>query len=136
MATRRHRKKREETEINIKPMLDVVFIMLIFFIVTTSFVKETGVDVNRPSAESATKKDRGNILIAIRENGEIWINKRQIDVRAVRANVERALAESPEGTVVIVADRLSRTGILVEVYDQAKLAGAQSISIAAQNPDA
>lgn len=136
MATRRHRKKRDEAEINITPMLDVVFIMLIFFIVTTSFVKETGVDVNRPSADTATKKDRGNILIAIRANGEVWMNRRLIDVRAVRANVERALAESPEGTIVIVADKESRTGLLVEVYDQAKLAGARSISIAAQNPDA
>lgn len=135
MATRRHRRKRDEAEINITPMLDVVFIMLIFFIVTTSFVKETGVDVNRPSAETATKKDRGNILIAIRANGEVWMNRRSIDIRAVRANVERALAESPEGTIVIVADKESRTGLLVEVYDQAKLAGARSISIAAQSPD-
>jgi len=135
MATRRHRRKRDEAEINITPMLDVVFIMLIFFIVTTSFVKETGVDVNRPSADTATKKDRGNILIAIRANGEVWMNRRVIDIRAVRANVERSLAESPEGTIVIVADKESRTGLLVEVYDQAKLAGARSISIAAQNPD-
>ena len=112
-------------------MLDVVFIMLIFFIVTTSFVKETGIEVNRPSAESAEKKDRGNILIGIRETGSIHMNKQEIDLRAVRANVERALAENPEGQVVIVADKGSKTGILIEVMDQARLAGAV-VSIAAE----
>lgn len=128
---RRHKKPREQSEINITPMLDVVFIMLIFFIVTTSFVKETGIEVNRPSAESAEKKDRGNILIGIRETGSIHMNKQEIDLRAVRANVERALAENPEGQVVIVADKGSKTGILIEVMDQARLAGAV-VSIAAE----
>ena len=128
---RRHKKTREQTEINITPMLDVVFIMLIFFIVTTSFVKETGIEVNRPSAESAEKKDRGNILIGIRESGSIHMNKQEIDLRAVRANVERALAENPEGQVVIVADKGSKTGILIEVMDQARLAGAV-VSVAAE----
>lgn len=135
MASRRTRKKREETEINITPMLDVVFIMLIFFIVTTSFIRETGVEVSRPAAETATVQERGNILIGIRANGEIWMEQRQIDLRAVQANVQRALAENPEGAVVIVADRLSETGILVEVFDQAKLAGAGNISIAAEGPN-
>lgn len=131
MARRRH-KNNDDASIDITPMLDVVFIMLIFFIVTTSFVKETGIEVDRPSANTAVKQERGNILIAIRENGEVWMNKRAIDIRAVRANVERALAENPEGQVVIVADESSATGSLVKVYDQAKMAGASSISIATE----
>ena len=129
---RRHR-QTDEAEINITPMLDIVFIMLIFFIVTTSFVKETGIDVSRPTANTA-KKQKGSILIAISDNGEIWMEKRQIELRAVRANVERAHAENPEGSVVIVADRASETGILVEVMDQVKLAGVDAISISATAP--
>ena len=128
---RRHARKGEEVEINITPMLDVVFIMLIFFIVTTSFIKETGIDVNRPSADTAEKKERGNILIAISANGEIWMNKRRIDIRSVRANVERAHAENPEGSVVITADRESKTDTLIQVMDQARLAGVRNVSIAA-----
>jgi biopolymer transport protein ExbD len=130
------RKKRivtgeEEAGIDLTPMLDVVFIMLIFFIVTTSFVKEAGIDVSRPNAASAEKKEKASILIAISNNGDIWIDKRKIDVRSVRANVERLHAESPEGTVVIQADKVSKTGILVKVMDQVRLAGVSSISIAA-----
>lgn len=115
------------------PMLDIVFIMLIFFIVTTSFVKESGVDVNRPSAKTAERKERGNILIGITEQNEIWIDKRKVDIAAVRANVERLHAENPEGAVVIQADKKSKTGLLVEVMDQTKLAGVDNISIAATN---
>jgi len=128
---RRHARKGDEVEINITPMLDVVFIMLIFFIVTTSFIKETGIDVNRPSADTAEKKERGNILIAISANGDIWMNKRRIDIRSVRANVERAHAENPEGSVVITADRESKTDTLIQVMDQARLAGVRNVSIAA-----
>jgi biopolymer transport protein ExbD len=92
------------------------------------------VDVNRPSAEAAERKERGNILIAVRANGEIWMDERQVDVRAVRANVERLHAENPEGSVVIVADEESRTGLVVEVMDQARLAGVNEVSIAATPP--
>ena len=130
----RTRRQQDEAEINITPMLDIVFIMLIFFIVTTSFVKETGLEVSRPTANTAKKQEKGSIMIAIRDNGEIWMEKRQIELRAVRANVERAHAENPEGSVVIVADKASETGVLVEVMDQVKLAGVESISIAAQTP--
>lgn len=119
-----------DAAIDMTPMLDVVFIMLIFFIVTTSFVKEAGVDVNRPSAETAQQQDRGNIMIAIRPNGEIWMDKRQVDIRAVRANVERMRAENPEGTVVVLADEASNTGLLVEVMDQVRLGGVSNVSIA------
>jgi biopolymer transport protein ExbD len=122
----------EETEINLTPMLDVVFIMLIFFIVTASFVKEAGIDVNRPNAATAERKERGNILIAITDSGQIWIDKRQVDVRALRANIERLHAENPQGAVVIQADRDSKNGLLVQVMDAARLAGVANVSIAAE----
>lgn len=128
---RRRKREEDNAEIDLTPMLDVTFIMLIFFIVTTSFVKESGLDLNRPSASTAKKKERASILIGISQSGEIWIQKRRIDIRSVRANVERLHAESPEGTVVIQADKLSETGILVQVMDQVRLAGVESISVAA-----
>ena len=130
---RRRNKERDESTIDITPMLDIVFIMLIFFIVTTSFVKETGVEVNRPNAATAVRDERGNILIAITANDEIWIDKRMIYLRSVRANVERLKAENPEGSVIIQADKASKTGFLVETMDQVRLAGVQNISIAAKN---
>lgn len=119
-------------EVNMTPLIDMVFILLIFFIVTTSFVKETGVDVSRPSAKTAVKKEKANILIAIKPNGEVWIDKRQVDRRAVRANVERLHAENPQGSVIILADKEAKTGLLIEVMDQARLAGVASVSIAAE----
>jgi biopolymer transport protein ExbD len=124
----------EEATIDMTPMLDVVFIMLIFFIVTASFVKEAGIDVNRPEAATAVKKDRANILVAISEKGDIWINKRKIDVRAVQANIERLYAENPQGTVVIQADRKATTDVLIKVMDAARAAGIEDVSIAAQEP--
>jgi biopolymer transport protein ExbD len=120
---RRNRNTDDEAQIDLTPMLDMSFILLIFFIVTTSFVKEAGIDVNRPSAATAERKERGNILIAIRASGEIWIDKRVVDRRAVRAAVERLHAENPEGSVVIIADKSSETGVL--------LAGVFNVSIAA-----
>ncbi len=130
---RRQRSKvQDEEEVNLTPMLDVVFILLIFFIVTASFVKESGMDINRPEAAMAVRKERGNILVAITPSGQIWIDRRQVDVRAVRANIERLHAENPQGAVVIQADRESKNGLLVEVMDAAKLAGVENISIAAE----
>ena len=128
----RRRQAQEEAALDLTPMMDIVFIMLIFFIVTTSFVKETGVEVNRPNASTAVADERGNILIAITENNEIYIDKRLIDLRAVRANVERLKAENPEGSVIIQADKSSKTGLLVETMDQVRLAGVQNVSIAAE----
>ncbi|RUO47294.1 biopolymer transporter ExbD [Pseudidiomarina aquimaris] len=122
----------EEAQIDMTPMLDVVFIMLIFFIVTATFVKEAGIDVNRPDAATAVQKDRANILVAISETGEIWINKRQVDVRAVQANIERLYAENPQGSVVIQADKLATTETLIKVMDAARAAGVFDVSIAAQ----
>ncbi len=122
----------EEAAIDMTPMLDVVFIMLIFFIVTASFVKEAGIAVNRPEAATAAKKDRANILIAISDKGEIWINKRRIDVRAVQANIERLRAENPQGSVVIQADKKATTETLIKVMDASRAAGVYDVSIAAQ----
>lgn len=127
---RSHVQQEEEAEINITPMLDIVFIMLIFFIVTATFVRETGIDVTRPDAQTAEQEQRPPILIAISAEGEIWFDKRRVDIRAVRANIERALAENPEAGVVIIADTASETGTLVDVMDEARLAGAPSVSIA------
>ena len=125
----------EESEVNLTPMLDVVFIMLIFFIVTASFVKESGIDINRPDAQTAEKKEQGNILVAISPSGQIWIDKRQVDPRALRANIERLKAENPQGSVIIQADKESKNGLLVKVMDAARLAGVESISIAASEKD-
>ncbi|MBS3797609.1 MULTISPECIES: ExbD/TolR family protein [Pseudoalteromonas] len=124
--------EEEAEEINMTPMLDVVFIMLIFFIVTASFVKEAGIDVNRPEAATAVKKERASILVAISDEGEIWINKRQVDVRAVQANIERLKAENPQGSVVIQADKKATTDTLIKVMDAARAAGVFDVSIAAQ----
>ena len=123
----------QEPEINLTPMLDIVFIMLIFFIVTTSFVKESGIDVNRPTAETAERKERGNIIVSIRANGEVWIDKRAVDIRAVRANVARLHAENPLGSVIIAADRDTKTHYLVEVMDQIRMAGITNASIATEH---
>jgi len=122
----------EESEINLTPMLDVVFIMLIFFIVTASFVKEAGIDVNKPDAPTAVRQEKANILVAISESNQIWIDRRQVDPRAVRANIERLHAENPEGAVIIQADRKAYTETLVTVMDAARQAGVFNVSIAAQ----
>ena len=132
MARKQRFREEEEAAVDMTPMLDIVFIMLIFFIVTASFVKEAGIDVNRPEAATAVKKERANILVAISDTGEIWINKRQIDVRAVQANIERLKAENPQGTVVIQADKKSTTDTLIKVMDSARAAGVYDVSIAAQ----
>ena len=115
--------EEENEEINMTPMLDVVFIMLIFFIVTASFVRESGIDVNRPDAATAVSKDRANILIAINDKGHVWINKRRVDVRAVTANIEGLKAEFPQATVVIQADKKATTETLIKVMDASRAAG-------------
>jgi biopolymer transport protein ExbD len=128
---RRQNRRKSESEVNLTPMLDVVFIMLIFFIVTASFVKESGIEISRPGASTAVRKEKGNILIAISANDQIWMNRRQVDPRALRANIERAHAENPQGAVVIQADKEAKTGLLVQVMDAARQAGVKDISLAA-----
>jgi len=129
---RRRQRHDDENEVNLTPMLDVVFIMLIFFIVTASFVKEAGIDISRPPAATAVRKERGNILIAITHNDQIWIDRRQVDPRALRANIERLHAENPQGSVVIQADKDSRNGLLVQVMDASRMAGVKSVALAAE----
>ncbi len=121
----------EESNIDITPMLDVVFIMLIFFIVTATFVKETGIDVNKPDAPTAEVKRKANILIAIDANNNIWIERRKIDIRSVRPNIERLHAENPQGSVVILADKESKNEMLVLVMDASRSAGVYNIALAA-----
>lgn len=132
MGRRRGRDELEKSEVNLTPMLDVVFIMLIFFIVTASFVKEAGIDVSRPSAATAERKERGNIMVAITENDQIWIDRRQVDPRALRANIERLHAENPQGSLVIVADKNSKNGLLVQVMDAARAAHVPNVALAAE----
>lgn len=132
MPRRHSTDDEEESEVNLTPMLDVVFIMLIFFIVTASFVKESGIDVSRPPAATAEKKERGNILVAISADNEIWIDRRQVDPRALRANIERLHAENPQGSVVIQADEESKHGLLVRVMDAARLAGVSNVALATE----
>ena len=127
--------EEEETEINLTPMLDVVFIMLIFFIVTASFVKEAGIDVRRPLGAEAEAKPKANILLAISAKNEIWIDGKNIDERAVKANFERLLAENPEGSLVIQVDKDAYTESVVLVADAARQAGIQRVSISADQGD-
>jgi biopolymer transport protein ExbD len=131
MQARRHVAETEDTGIDLAPMLDFVLNLLIFFIITTSFVKEAGVNVTRPEALTAEHKDSGNILVAIRSNGDIWMDKRQVDLREVRGLIERLHVERPEDTVVLIADKDSPTGVLTKVMDQVKLGGISEVSIAA-----
>lgn len=130
MLLRKHAEDSEETGIDLAPMLDFVLNLLIFFIITTSFVKEAGVTVNKELAITADSKESGNILIAIRPNGDIWMDKRRVDIREVRPLIERLHVERPEDTVVIVADKESQTQVLTQVMDAVKGGGIGEVSIA------
>ncbi len=130
---RRRARLDDEAEVDLTPMLDVVFIMLIFFIVTASFIKEVGLDLNRPEGGATkTLSDNENIFIEISNDGVIKVDRRIVDIRAVRPNIERLKAERPNGSVVIAPGGSSFNGLLVEVMDQARLAGAENISLAAE----
>ena len=130
MRKRRH--KVDEAEINIAPMLDIIFILLIFFIVTTSFVKEFGVDMSRPSNEPPKKEKISEVIfVKIDASDQVFIDDRLTDIRAVRANIENALAASAESPVVVAAARESDAGVLVRVVDQARVAGAVRVSLVA-----
>ncbi len=129
---RRRARVPADSQVNLTPLIDMVFILLIFFLVTASFVKEAGIDVNRPVARTTQTKERGTIHIALSARGEIWMERRRIDVRAVRANVERMLADNPEADVIVLADASAQTGLLVQVMDQARLAGVSTIAVAAR----
>jgi biopolymer transport protein ExbD len=124
----------EETEINLTPMLDVVFIMLIFFIVTAVFVKEPGAEVNRPDAQTAVPPDASTLFIAVTSANEIWIDRRSVDIDGVRAAIERLSAENPDGGVVIQADSEASNQYVISVMDSAKAAGVSNITLAATAP--
>lgn len=131
----RYREKKEDMQdINISPLIDMVFILLIFFAVNASFIKEAGVEIERPSARSAVTQEQANIMIAVTANGEVWVDRQRVDPRSVRGHVERLHAENPEGAVVILADDESQTGLVIEVLDQARLAGVENVAVAA-SPD-
>ena len=132
LSRRRRLEEEQEEEINITPMLDIVFILLIFFIVTTSFVKEPGIDPQRPEAETAETRERGNILVAISSTDTIWMNKRQIEMTDVRQLMEAAVAENPESNVIIVADEHASTGAVIDLMDRVRLAGISSVALAAE----
>src|SRR3954464_15097650 len=131
MMSRRHTAPdSEEIGIDLAPMLDFVMNLLIFFIITTSFVKEAGITVSRPAALTAENQESGNILIALRPNGDIWMDKRQVTLPEVRGLIERLHIERPDDTVVLIADRDAQTGALTKVMDQVKLGGVKDVSIA------
>lgn len=121
----------DESVVDLTPMLDVVFIMLIFFIVTATFIKEAGIEVNRPDANSAEQKDNTAVLVAINSDNSIWIDKRRVDIRSVRANIERLHAENPEGGVVIQSDELASVKTFTSVLDAAReVVAHEKISLA------
>jgi biopolymer transport protein ExbD len=131
MRAHRHNPESEDHGIDLAPMLDFVLNLLIFFIITTSFIKEAGVTVIRPDASTAEHRESGNILIAIRENGDIWMDRKRVDLRQVRPMVERLHIERPDDTVVVVADRSSHADVLASVMDEVRSGGIRDISIAA-----
>ena len=115
----------EGVHINVIPLIDVMFFLVLFFVATSSFIRETGVDVNRPTARSAVAQDKANIIVSLTKHGEIWIDRRKVDIRALRANVERMHAENPGSSVIIAADAETQTQLLVAALDEARLAGVR-----------
>lgn len=130
-SLRYRRRRRGAFELNMTPLIDMVFILLIFFLATTSFVKEAGVEVDRPTAATARDK-QVNVVIAVTAEGEVHLDRRVVDIRSVRAHMERFLADTPEGSVVIAADQASRSGVVIRVLDACRLAGVRNISVAAR----
>ncbi|MBT0584853.1 ExbD/TolR family protein [Alteromonas oceanisediminis] len=129
---RKVREPEEDAAIDMTPMLDIVFIMLIFFIVTTVFVKEAGIEVNKPDANNAVLHKNANIFIAVTADGDVWLDKRQVSADSVRANIERLLTEQPTDYVIIQADVKAKHGLIVEIMDQVKDAGVDRVSVAAR----
>jgi biopolymer transport protein ExbD len=131
MQSRRHTPDSEDHGIDLAPMLDFCINLLIFFIITTSFIKEAGVEVFKPNAVTAQNDESGNLLVAIRENGDIWMDRQNVQLRDLRTRLERLHIERPDDTVVIIADRASKAGVVAKVMDEVKLSGIKFVSIAA-----
>lgn len=129
---RKARAAHQGVEINTTPLVDVTMCILIFFVATSNFVKEAGIEVQRASAASATSKESATMMIGVTPEGDIFMEGKRIDIRSVRGMVERTLAENPDGGVVVVADRAAQTGAVVAVMDQCRLAGAKNLSLAAK----
>jgi biopolymer transport protein ExbD len=136
MKARQAHQEHEDHAIDLAPMLDFVLNLLIFFIITTSFIKEAGVTVVRPDATTAEHRENGNILIAIRENGDIWMERKRVDLRQVGIQIERLHIERPEDSVVIVADTNSNAEVLAQLMDAVREGGITDVSIAANQPGA
>ena len=138
MRMRRHTAETHDTAtgIDLAPMLDFMVNLLIFFIITTSFVKEAGVKVLKPEAYTAEHRNSGNIMIAVRENGDLWMDRQPVDFRRIRSMVERLHAERPEDTVVILADKMSKAGVVARVMDEVKAGGIKGVYIAADDAGA
>jgi biopolymer transport protein ExbD len=131
MQATRHTPETEDHGIDLAPMLDFTINLLIFFIITTSFIKEAGITVFKPVAVTAEHRDSGNLLIAIRENGQIWMDRNPVELRELRPLIERLHIERPDDTVVIIADKDSRAGVVAKVMDEVRLGGIKDVSIAA-----
>jgi biopolymer transport protein ExbD len=127
-------RQKRSVDIDIAPLMDMVFILLIFFIVTSTFTRETGVDVTKPQAQSAQSVQKENILIAITREGTIHINERQVDIAGMEDVIKQMIAQNPDREAVLIADRNSQTGLLVQVVDACNMSGVKKVSIAALNP--
>lgn len=127
MARSRRVAKADESDVNVTPLLDIVFIMLIFFIVTATFIKEPGVDVTRPEAQTAEDQRLVSILVAIDSDNTIWINRKEVALDAVRATLERLRRENPRGSAVIQADGKAHSQYLVDVLEQIRAAGVDDV---------
>jgi biopolymer transport protein ExbD len=126
------RKKNDApVELNMSPMVDMTFLLLIFFLVTTTFVKESGVEVNRPVASTTVKQGETNMIIGVTKEGMVYIEGQVIDIRSVRSRMERFKHENPEGKVVITADKESLFGVAIEALDQVRLANIKDVVVAA-----
>lgn len=129
------RQSRGGVELNMAPLIDMIFILLIFFLVTTSFVRESGVEVNRPSAQTAILKQDTSLILSVTAEDIIYMEGKAVDVRAVQSKMERFLMGNPGASVVIAADRDSRSGTVIQVLDACRLAGAEKVSVAARRPE-
>jgi biopolymer transport protein ExbD len=130
-VARSHNPESEDHGIDLAPMLDFVLNLLIFFIITTSFVKQTGAVIDKPTAETAEHRESGNLLIAVKPNGDIWMDRKQIDLRELRPTVEKLHIERPEDTVVIIADKVAPAGQVAKVMDEVRKAGVKDMAISA-----
>ncbi len=130
---RRARKQEEEKVADLTPMLDVVFIMLIFFIVTATFIKETGVEINRPDTKTAEAKKTVSLLVGVGSDSSIWIDKKKVDIRNVRPLMERLHAENPKGGLVIQADSESKVEKVLAIMESARVLGISQVAIASED---